>query len=100
MDTNKIIAYETDELSEIETIKMFQSAINSGMAWRLQGSYGREAMEYINAGLCLLGKLGHRDYWGNYVPARDEVVEGTKGSEAYVEARSGEDHLAMLKAVK
>ena len=48
---DKIIAYESGELSEEETITLFQSLVNSGLAWKLQGSYGRTAMAMIEAGL-------------------------------------------------
>lgn len=49
---DKIIAYESGELDEAETIEFFQQLINTGMAWQLQGSYGRTAMALINAGEC------------------------------------------------
>jgi hypothetical protein len=53
MDTvDKIIAYEQGELDEDGTVELFQSLIDSGDAWRLQGSYGRQAMRMIEAGLC------------------------------------------------
>lgn len=47
-----IIRYEAGEMGEEETIDMFQKLINSGMAWTLQGHYGRMATDLINAGLC------------------------------------------------
>jgi hypothetical protein len=87
LDTNSIMSYEDGSQDERDTLAMFQDAINSGMAWKLQGSYGRQAMAYIEAGLCCLGKEGHRDYYGNYVPSRFEVKEGTKGSVTYVTSR-------------
>ena len=62
-----------------------QGLIDSGMAWRLEGSVGREAMAAIEDGVCILGETGHRDYWGNYIPSRYEVVPGTKGSVEYAE---------------
>jgi hypothetical protein len=65
-----------------------QDLINSGDAWRLEGSVGRAAMAAIKAGACCLGEEGHRDYWGNYVPSRHEVQPGTKGSVEYCEARN------------
>lgn len=69
-----------------------QELINSGLAWRLEGSIGRQFMAAIEAGACLLGRDGHRDYWGNYVPSRDEVQAGTKGSFDYVAERFGAEH--------
>lgn len=61
-----------------------QRAINSGSAWSFQGSMGRAMMSAIESGICMLGKSGCRDYYGNYIPSRDEVKSGTKGSKAYV----------------
>ena len=49
---DRIIAYEQSELDYDETIKLFQELINNGMAWTLQGSYGRTAQTLIDAGLC------------------------------------------------
>jgi hypothetical protein len=65
-------------------IKKAQSLINSGIAWQLEGAVGRHCMDMINAGYCMLGHKGHKDYWGNYVPSRYEVKEGTKGSAQFV----------------
>ena len=47
-----IIAYENGELDEQETVELFQDLIDSGMAWRLQGHYGRVARDLIEEGLC------------------------------------------------
>ena len=63
-----------------------QELINSGDAWRLEGSVGRAAMDAIRAGECVLGESGCRDYWGNYVPSRHEVQPGTPGSIEYQRA--------------
>jgi len=76
--------YDTDQTRE-EYIEAMQELINSGTAWRLEGSVGRECMSLIEAGECMLGEEGHRDYWGNYVPSRYEVKAGTKGSAEYCE---------------
>lgn len=77
------------EASAEQRLLALQRAINSGM-WSLQGSYGRAMMAAIEDGQCMLGTHSARDYWGNYIPSRDEVKEGTKGSRAFVVARMGE----------
>lgn len=78
-----------EDATEEELIEVYQDLINSGMAWKLEGSVGRTAMSLIELGQCVLGEEGHRDYWGNYVPSRTEVKSGTKGSIEYAEARIG-----------
>lgn len=50
---NQVIAYEQGELNEEGIIDMFQQLINSGMAWKMQGSYGRTAKALIDAGYCV-----------------------------------------------
>ena len=60
-----------------------QGLINSGMAWRLEGAVGREAMRWIEDGYAILGEHGNRDYYGTYVPSRHEVKAGTMGSVRY-----------------
>lgn len=69
-----------------------QGLINSGTAWHLEGAVGRGCMDAIESGVAILGKEGHHDYWGNYVPSRYEVQDGTKGSLKYANDRLGEDY--------
>lgn len=47
-----VIAYEGGELDEEEFVEGFQHLIDSGLAWTLQGHYGRTAAALIEAGLC------------------------------------------------
>lgn len=60
-----------------------QEMINSGMAWRLEGFYGRQAMAAIENGDAILGIRGNTDFYGHYVPSRYQVDRGTKGSVQY-----------------
>ena len=46
-----LISYEIGELSDAETLELFATLILSGMAWTLQGTYGRTAVRLIEAGL-------------------------------------------------
>lgn len=71
-----------------------QSLINTGMAWTLEGHVGRTCMALIENGAAILGPTGHHDYWKNYVPSRDEVEAGTKGSVDYANKARGTDFTA------
>ncbi len=80
--------YDEDQTHE-EYIENMQDLINTGTAWKLEGSVGRSAMALIESGECMLGEEGHRDYYGNYVPSRHEVKAGTKGSAEYCNKEQG-----------
>lgn len=76
-----------------------QECINSGLAWKLEGSYGRAAMNALEVGLCMLPKQFHKDTYGNTVPSRDVLKKGTKGtfqncSEFWQKVLDGEIYLS------
>ncbi len=52
--TEFIIAYELGGITEEAIIEGFQELIDTGLAWRLQGSYGRMAAQLISERYCRL----------------------------------------------
>ena len=72
-----------------EVVAAYQELINSGQCWHMEGHTGRTAMQLIEDGYCILGEVGHKDYWGHYVPSRTEVKAGTKGSVEYAHNLTG-----------
>lgn len=48
---DKIMLYENGQLSDEDTVSLFQELVDSGRAWQLQGHYGRAATALIDAGL-------------------------------------------------
>jgi hypothetical protein len=50
---DKIMAFESGDLDFEATIELFQELIDSGLAWQLQGSYGRTARALIDEGWCV-----------------------------------------------
>ena len=51
VDVDSIIRYEAGEMDEEEFLAFFQALVDTGDAWRLQGSYGRTAAALIMQGL-------------------------------------------------
>jgi len=47
---DKILAYETGEMEKGKVLAFFQELVNTGLAWKLQGSYGRMAARLIETG--------------------------------------------------
>lgn len=46
-----IIAFEEGALDQDGTLELFQHLVDNGMAWTLQGAYGRTAAQLLEAGL-------------------------------------------------
>jgi hypothetical protein len=75
-----------------------QESINTGMAWKMEGSVGRRAMELLRTGACVLPKTAVVDVYGNRVPSRDELVSGTLGTfENAVNFWSDDENLMHLE---
>jgi len=51
-DINDIIDYENGDMDWDRIVDMFQTLINTGYAWSLQGHYGRTAQSLIDDGYC------------------------------------------------
>jgi hypothetical protein len=49
---NFIMDYEAGTLDEEQIVEGFQTMIDDGTVWQLQGSYGRMAISLIERGLC------------------------------------------------
>jgi len=48
---DKIMRWENGQMSDPEMVRFFGQLVKSGMAWKLQGMYGRQASRLIEAGL-------------------------------------------------
>lgn len=75
MEYNQILAIQK-EYGYTE----LQKSIDNGQCWMMEGSRGRAAMYALENGMCMLPTKSHRDYYGNVVPSRDLIKEGSKGS--------------------
>lgn len=99
IELKDVLAIEGGEGSEEEQAVAMQKAINDGIGWKLQGSFGRAMMAAIENGSVMLGHEARRDYWGNLIPSRHDVKPGTKGSLAFVAARKGDDWANALAVI-
>ena len=57
-----------------------QTLMNSGQIWHFEGSVGRAASDMLEAGILFLGENRTSDYYGNTIPARTDLKDGTKGT--------------------
>lgn len=62
---DRLHTYEMGELSDEETIMLFQELIDTALVWDLQGHYGRTAINLINQGLITAPRV-----------TKDEVLNG------------------------
>ena len=52
VSVDQLVAYEDGDLDIDETIELFQALIDTGLAWQLQGHYGRVAKSLLDDGYC------------------------------------------------
>jgi hypothetical protein len=67
-EVSAIMAFENGELDEEGTLELFQHLVDTGLAWRLQGSYGRAAASLLEQGLIQPAEKDQSDAYGNTVP--------------------------------
>lgn len=47
---DKMLAYEQNNMEEQEMIEFFQELLDTGLAWELQGHYGRATQALLDLG--------------------------------------------------
>lgn len=70
---DRISEFEEGDLSLSMTLELFADLISTGLAWGLQGSYGRTARSFIESGMITqYGKV--TDYGREIAEAIDESL--------------------------
>jgi len=77
---NEMTIERITELQADYGLTKAQQMLNSGQLWKFEGSIGRTTMDMLEAGILVLPEERTDDYYGNTIPARTELKEGTKGT--------------------
>ncbi len=76
-------ALTVEQISKLQSdygLTKAQELMNSGEIWKFEGSVGRAASDMLEAGILMLPEERNQDYWGNTIPARTDLKDGTKGT--------------------
>ncbi len=73
-------AIQTIEDSGDFDVDAWQYLIDKGHVWKLQGYYGRMAIDLMKQGICMPAPERHTDYWGNIVPSRNDGYFDSTGT--------------------
>ncbi len=71
-----IMNFESGQLDDDGVIELFQHLVDTGMAWSLQGSYGRAAKQLLDQGLIRPANSDKKDAYGNTVKGKPRDDEG------------------------
>ena len=72
--------YKLKQLQFAYGYDQMQEMIETGMAWKMEGAYGRDVMDSLRSGACFLPTTSKKDYYGSTIPSRYQVQKGTAGS--------------------
>lgn len=91
-----IVSGQEGEVERSTYYGALQRLINNGQIWQMEGYLCRAAMYAIEDGLVMTGQQDHRDHWGNLIPARGKLRDGSRGTYGYVVRMHGQDHADEL----
>lgn len=60
-------------LTPKQELALWQYGVDTGQVWKLQGWYGRNAQDMLNAGVLEYPKKKTYDYYGNPIPVETEL---------------------------
>jgi hypothetical protein len=93
--TDPTLEAEQDGLDHYP-VAFLQHLIDNGEGWKQQGELPRAITRALEDGTCVLGRVAHRDYYNNVVPARSDVEPGAKGSLEYANRLRAERGAPLL----
>jgi hypothetical protein len=67
---------ESYGMTDEEIKELWQHGVDTGIVWRLQGWYGRQAQDLLNAGIIHYPKkhsgVSSTDFYGNKIPTQSQ----------------------------